>query len=63
MSGKLRPQPSPDNEPEVLKKKLARVWNVQTGDNIVEGVTKCGSDKSADVHCLMLEGHRCRSRD
>ena len=40
-----------------LKKKRAGVWNVQTGDNIVACVTKCGSDKSAEVHCPPLKGH------
>ena len=51
------------NEPAALKKKRTGVWNVQTGDNIVASVTKSGSQKSAEVHCPLLEGHGCKSRD
>ena len=51
------------NETGVLEKKRAGIWNVQTGDNIVAGITKSGSYKSAEVRCPPLEGHRCMSRD
>ena len=58
MYGKGHPK---RNEPEAFKKKQARVWNVQTSDNIIVYVTKSGSDKSTEVHWPPLECHRCKS--
>ena len=44
-------------------KKLAGVYNVQTGENIGACVKNSGFDKSAEVHCPPVEGHGCKSRD
>ena len=40
-----------------VQKETSRSLECETSDNIVACVTKSGSDKSAEVHFLPLEGH------